>query len=828
MSHPNRREFLKEMALCGISLPAISAGLAKGLHLSSPSGARHIEDLGDTPWLFSKTDPYPAAKESGFADSGWERVGVPHSFNDLDTYQNLSLNKAFRGTVWYRKHFKVSHEQQGKRFFLEFQSIGVGAAVYLNGRFKPGNLPLSQPQETTHVGSFLPFVLDITDDIRHGEENVLAVRVSNAEKSFFAWPGFGTFLGLGMGFGGIDGPVYLHVTDPVYIPLNSYSPLGKWGTYIATTSADANQAEIRASTNVENTSSGPQFVELVTQLDDADGLTALTMRSTKTIAAGSSEVFEQSGRVAQPRLWYPNASEFGKPYLYRAVSSIRVNGKEVDGVETHFGIRTLSWDDDYGYVNGKKHLLKGFGQRNTYPALGSAVPAELQWNDVKLIAECGGNALRLGHFPAAVETVAACDAYGVLVIQDSGDDEWALHGEIARAYKRDYDRDTIIRFRNSPSVAVWESNNGIASSKKEKDIYSPATTQSLVETWDPLGGRIVESRDTSDYWPTGKKIMIGYTASYKKVAGSPSINLECYTRGNARFDYEHEKEEAGVFTKAYTSNIKDKACGWIFWMLAETMESPFLPYLNGKTYQKSLGCCAMDGNRFPKLSYLVFQNALWAPFPAQPRVALQSSWNLAGVQDVDAWSNCPRVELFLNDKSKGKRTPSEEGRCTWDGIAWESGTLKAVGMDESGNPVCTSLRHTAGAPHRIRLTRETGLTRPDGRRFLMRANGSDVALVTATIVDKNGLWCPDADQNVHFSVEGPGQYRGSYNFYVDPSKPATYHAPGDPELRAEGGLMKVAVRSQFRPGKVTVTASSPGLLSGRASFSTVRPSTQNG
>lgn len=147
-------------------------------------------------------------------------------------------------------------------------------------------------------------------------------------------------------------------------------------------------------------------------------------------------------------------------------------------------------------------------------------------------------------------------------------------------------------------------------------------------------------------------------------------------------------------------------------------------------------------------------------------------------------------------------------------------------MDESGNPVCTSLRHTAGAPHRIVLTSEHGLTRPDGRQFPLRANGSDVALVTATIVDKNGLWCPGADENLHFSVEGPAQYRGSYNFYVDPTKPATYHAPGDPELQAEGGLMKVAVRSGFRPGKVTVTASSPGLVSGRASFSTVRPGAQ--
>ena len=106
-------------------------------------------------------------------------------------------------------------------------------------------------------------------------------------------------------------------------------------------------------------------------------------------------------------------------------------------------------------------MLNGFGQRNTYPALRSAVPAELQWNDVRLIADCGGNTLRVGHFPATAETVAACDAYGVLVIQDSGDDEWALYGEPALTYKKEYDRDTIISFRNSPSIAVFDPTTGL-------------------------------------------------------------------------------------------------------------------------------------------------------------------------------------------------------------------------------------------------------------------------------------------------------------------------------------------------------------------------------
>ncbi len=822
MSNTDRRGFLKGFTACSLALPLMS-GEARTLWAAEHASPRRTIDLGNTPWLFLKADPSPAPKEPALDDAGWITVGVPHCFNDTDTYQNLSQNKAFQGTVWYRKHFQVDTRDRGRRFLLEFQGVDLAAAVYVNGRFHPGNTAVPQPQEVTHVGGFIPFALDITADLHYDADNVIAVRVSNAEHSFFAWPGFASTFFLGMDYGGIVCPVYLHITHPVHIPLNAYSPMQKWGTYLATIAANADCAQLRARTNVENQSDSPWEATLTTKILNAGGDTALAMTATKTIEPGAMALFDQSGEIPHPQLWYPNNSSSGTPYLYRAVSTVLLNGAEVDSVESPFGIRTLSWDDDYGYVNGAKHLLNGFGQRNTYPALGSAVPAELQWNDVRLIADCGGAALRVGHIPATPETVAACDAYGVLVIQDSGDNEWALYGEPALTYKREYDRDTIVYFRNHPSVAVWESNNGLASQQHHTDIYSPRVTQELLDRWDPDGGRIVESRDASDYRPADKKIMIGYTAHYKKVTGSPSINLECYYRGNARFDYAHEKESAVFFTRQYVTNIQDRACGWIFWMLAETMEFPFLPYLNGMTHQKSLGSCAMDGNRFPKLPYRIFQNALWLSYSRRPGVVLQSSWNLSGSQSVDAWSNCPRVELFVNGSSKGIRTSDPEMRCTWEKITWEPGSLKAVGLDHSGQPVCTDERRTSGKAARILLTAEPQLTRPDGTRFRVRANGSDVALLTAQIVDRDGVVCVDADNDLEFSIAGPGDYRGSYNFYVDPGKPAAWHAPGDHQLQAEGGLMRVAVRSTFQPGTVRVMATSPGLKPGHAAFRTQRP-----
>jgi hypothetical protein len=580
-------------------------------------------------------------------------------------------------------------------------------------------------------------------------------------------------------------------------------------------------------TNVENENSSSSKVTLTNSIIDSKGNIVLVLKSDKTIAPGSAALFDLSGDIVNPDLWYPNNSPYGKPNLYKIVTTVTVKGKIIDTFELKTGIRTITWDGNYCYVNGKKHILRGFGHRNAYPALGSAIPEDIQWKDIKLIADAGGNALRVGHVPATEVMVSACDAYGILVMQNSGDNEWSLKNEPANTYKKEYDRDLIIFFRNHPSIAVWESNNGIA---RDGDKYLPAYTQSLVNQWDSLQPRIVSNRDNyPEKWPKDKLVMVGYTNAYSKVEGSPSVNFEVYgafwggqkSFNIARDDYTNEKQFVNWFIDDYNSDIKNKACGWIDWMLAETQGEGYTIYLNGKAHQKSLGSSAMDGNRFPKLKYNIYKNALWIDYPTKPGVVLQSSWNLSGVQNVDAWSNCPQVALYLNDKELGIRTPdSLTKRCTWEGIRWGKGTLKAVGMDKEGKEVCSDQRITSGAPYQIILSVEPELTKPDGSVFKLTANGSDVAVITAKIADKDGNWCPDAANDINFEVSGEGNYRGSYDFYVDVSKPLTYHSPGDKQLQAEGGLMRIAIRSTFKPGNVVVSAASKGLLSGTASFKT--------
>ncbi|MGE5529196.1 MAG: glycoside hydrolase family 2 protein [Patescibacteria group bacterium] len=758
-----------------------------------------------------------------YDDRAWERVGVPHCFNETDTYLNHRAAPIRRGIAWYRRRLRLGADLAGRRLHLFFEGVNVAAAVYVNGRFKPGVTAVPQPGEVTHVGGFLPFTVDITDDVRPGE-NVIAVRVGNAARSFFTWPGFGVFEGFCMGWGGLVCPVRLAATGGVHIPLDAYAAGDRCGSYFATTLATRERVEVRHLTQVANDGVTAVTAVLETAIVDPEGRTVLALRESKPVPAGAAALFEGAGVIENPRLWFPNASPHGAPVLHRAVQRVLVDGREVDRVERRIGLRTLDWDGDFCYVNGEKHLLRGFGQRNAYPALGSAVPAALQWQDMRHIAAAGGNALRVGHVPAMLPTVEACDELGILVIMNSGDNEWSLADEPAASYKQEYDRAMMAAFRNHASIAVWEANNGLA---KEGAIVWPDTTRAAAERWDSLRPRIVLTRDgyPKEHWREEDRIVVGYSNEYRKVAGSPSLNTEVYgarwdgrpSWNAARFDYGNEKTLAAWFVDDYLRNIDDSACGWIHWMLAESQGEGYTIHLNGMRDQRSLGSCAMDGNRLPKLLYHIFARALWVPFSLCPGVALQSHWNLDGRQDVDAWSNCPAVELVLNGRSLGAAVPdARTRRCTWPNVAWEPGKLAAIGLDAAGNPVCRDERVTAGPPYRLRVEFEPAPSGPGGIPFPLRANGSDAAIATVTVVDAAGTWCPHADHAIRFGVAGPGVYRGSYNFYATPGRGLHYHSPGDPELLAEGGLMRVAVRTTFTPGTIAIRAEADGLLPGEA------------
>lgn len=220
----------------------------------------------------------------------------------------------------------------------------------------------------------------------------------------------------------------------------------------------------------------------------------------------------------------------------------------------------------------------------------------------------------------------------------------------------------------------------------------------------------------------------------------------------------------------------------------------------------------------PEIAVPDFRESRLGAFRRASRCGLQSHWNFRGLQDVDAWSNCPYVELFVNGVSRGIVEPeARTRRCTWKGILWEPGTVKAVGLDERKRPVCEDEIASAGEPYALEVEIEEPAAKPDGERFELKANASDAFIATVRVVDKEGRWCPFADNQLRFEVEGEGCTKALTISMSRKENLWNHHAPGDTELQAEGGLMRVAVRTTFKPGKITVKVSSDGLRSGEAS-----------
>lgn len=784
----------------------------------------HGTDLQSCQVSYRPVTPSHAPEEyasSSFDDSAWQQVGIPHCYNEDDTYLNTSTGeRCWRGEAWYRKKLYLDRRDRKKRVILEFQSVNIATTVYVNGHAVPGRSAVPQPEPVTHVGSSLPFSIDITEWVDFGSWNQLAIRVSNSNGTFFTYPGFGENEGFGQAMGGITAPLRLHLKDPIAIPLDSPTPTQRWGMYAGTLTADEQEATVRIQTCVWQDGGRQHRVTLVTDIVDAEGHTVASHRHTQQLQADTMALFDHVFAINHPHLWYPVGSAKGTPYLYKVHARVYEGCRLCDERILSLGIRTVRFDDDYCYINGERTLLRGFGNRNIYPALGAAVPAALQWEDIRRIADCGGNTLRVGHQPPYTEAADACDAYGIMLILNSGDNEWSLHDEPALTYKWEYDRDAMIAFRNHPSVIVWESNNGLAYTGER---YLPSRTLQRAQEWDYLQQRPVLNRDgVPPAWPEGERLIVGYTNRYEKQTGYPSLNTEVYGANwiglpswcIARDDYANEKEFSMDYVNNYLHDVAHGACGWIDWMLAETYGEGYTIYLNGRRNQKSLGSCAMDGNRFPKLKYRIYRDALWVPVERRPGIALQSTWRREGdTQDVDAWTNCAQAELFVGGISRGIVIPdSATRRCTWPTVAWEPGMVVVQGQDGAGRVLASDTVRSCGAPCRLELWVEKPADKPDGTPFTLRANGSDAFVVTARVVDAEGVWCPDADPLLTFSTQGPCTYKGSYNFYVTDTEGLGYHAPGDRELRAEGGLMRVALRTTFQAGSAKVRVSSPGLL----------------
>ena len=726
--------------------------------------------------------------------------------------------------------------------------------VFINGTLLPGISAVAKGAKATHVVGFIPVIVDLTPYLStDGSNNVVAIRVARGANDWFDNPDFSTGFRFGQGFLGLFRPVKLFVTDYVHIPENVYSNLKTWGTHVSTLSASDSSAQIDVQTNVVNEGSAARQVTVTTQIVDASGNVVATGQGTQTVAPSAApaltpQLFDQQLTVTKPTLWYPNGSIYGKPYMYKVFHTVSIDGQVVDATESPLGIRTITWDANFPYFNGKQHYMWGASGRYDYPAMASAVPEEQQWRDLQQLAAAGGNLWRPGHSTPSEEFVAAADAYGIMIVDPSGDGEGAFALPCDPScdkgtLKTELHRDMIIRDRNHPSILAWEADNGMTQTAFAQ------TLQGFVNTWDPLPTPRVQADRTPD---PANGFILGCTLSgcenlvKNDFPNNPAWGAEYWNWGSARQAYDDELAFATPFLEDWRSGRAANTFGMAQWYFADTPgENHF--FLEGKndTDVRTFGTSMVDANRFPKMLYYIYE-AAWMPYSVKPVVHLAHHWNRSGTVQVNAFSNCPRVRLLLNGAPQGsdqlpnpwtsvdanansypsgydtaghlqasaavkQQTTSMPFQASWT-VNFAPGTLTAQCLDDLGNvaqyggaPVADS-KVTAGAPDHIVLSLVPELTKPDNTNFAITANGSDAAFVVAQVVDANGNVVPtDNTDNLTFAVSGPATYKGGTEAYVQtgtdawvssPNNPYAsgnggppsngYNAPGDPELQGEG------------------------------------------
>ena len=200
---------------------------------------------------------------------------------------------------------------------------------------------------------------------------------------------------------------------------------------------------------------------------------------------------------------------------------------------------------------------------------------------------------------------------------------------------------------------------------------------------------------------------------------------------------------------------------------------------------------------FPKDRYYLYQSQ-WT---STPMVHVLPHWTWPGFEgkpiDVWAYTNAKSVELFLNGRSLGERT-MDAGKAlhvSWS-VPYEAGELKAVAKND-GKVVATDIVHTAGAPATLQLSAD---------RATIDADGKDLSFITVSVLDRNNTLCPNANDNMKFTISGPGIIAGLAD------GDATNHQPFQgTEHRVFHGLGQVVIHAGRSAGTIHLTATDGAL-----------------
>ncbi len=755
--------------------------------------ASAADDFGyGTGTLFAKAGEAVGAVSPDFNDSSWRSLDLPHDWAVELDFVNLQgegtgiKDHGFKPTSrifpktsigWYRKTFIIPETDEGKGLSFRFDGVFRDCNVWLNGHLISRNL-----------SGYSEFSCDIADYVKYGKKNVVVVRVDASQYEGWFYEGAGIYR-----------HVWLQKFNPVHIPL--------YGVFVHS-KPGKNRTIVTVETEISNSLQSGTLCELESRILDAAGKIAGSAL-TKNIPVNDLETGKllQEISVSSPNLW-----SIARPYLYKLISLVKVDGKLTDSISTEFGIRTVLFDKDNGFfLNGETVKIKGVCNHQDHAGLGSALPDRMQYYRIERLKDMGCNAYRSSHNPPTRELLEACDRLGMLVL-----DENRLMGSSAEL-KGQFET-LIRRDRNHPSVIAWSLGN------EEYIIQSNSTGKRIAESLmgslrklDPTRLCTYAGNNGNSYEGINTVVPIrGF--NYMNISnidkyrnehpeqvlwGSEEASTLC-TRGIYRND------SLQGYMNDYDQNIPGWGATaeqwWKFynkrkWLMGAFVWTGF--DYRGEPTPYSWPCInshfgIMDVCGFPKNNFYYYQ-AWWSD---KDVLHIYPHWNWQGREGdtLNVWcqSNCQEVELFLNGKSQGKKVMQKDSHLEWK-LAYEPGILEAKGLKDGR--ILISRVETTGEAVRIVLT-------PDRSR--VTADGRDVSVVNVTVQDEKGREVPTADELIEFEVSGSGKIIGVGNGDPGSHEPDKYLS-GNYMRHLFNGKCQVIVQSLPKSGDIVLKAAGTRL-----------------
>lgn len=844
----NQKKKMKSVFYCLIIILLFNGILRAQVSSSIPeyskAGFFQVENAGrqvfdfNVGWRFYK-GALKDAEKIDFYDSDWDIVSTPHGLELISPLSSGSNN--YQGEAWYRKHFTIPDSIDEKRLVVYFEAIMGKSKVWLNGELL-----------TTHFGGYLPFSVDISDKIKKGEENIIAVWADNSDDPIYPPGKPQTSLDFSY-FGGIYRDVWLVTTNDIFITdANQEDKVAGGGTFIRYENLSEEYVNVVVQTDIFNSSASSQDITIQYFIKNREGEVISKNETTAQFSNNSSKQIDHIIEVDKPNLWSPK-----RPYLYDLEILVLGEGnKVVDGVKQKLGIRKIEFRGEDGfYLNNKPYdgKLMGVNRHQDYGYVGNALPNSGQWRDAAILKEAGVEVVRAAHYPADPAFMDACDALGLFfIVATPGWQFWNDEDpQFERLVYQDI-REMVRRDRNYASVLLWEP---ILNETNYPNDFAERAHNVVHEEY-PFEGAYTACDSHA-------KGMEYFDVIYNHLRYADNFDIrkpddKGVTAKSIKFDYRGEKRS--IFTREWGDNVDDwsahnstsrVARGW--------GESPQLIQANHYAYTKyrftnwesisSTPAQHVGGTlwhsfdhqrgyhpdpfyggiadifRQPKYSYYLFKSQM-KPEDSEPMVYIAHEMSPFSSADVTVFTNCDAVRLIVMEKDTiymeqnrdEFNMPSPvmlfEGvyefmdvKRLYRGKRQAEASIIAEGIID-GEVVVRTKKTPTNRKSKIKLELAD-------RGIPLTADGSDFITVIASIVDDKGNVKRLNQDYIKFEIEGEGSIIGDSDIMANP-------------IQTEWGTAPVLIQSTTNVGEITIIASilDEGVntpLFGELTFSSVAP-----